>query len=119
MDIKEEIIEFCKKQGLDTIGFSECRIYHELNPYFEKRKNLGLENQFEEHSIDKKINPFFYMEEGKTIISIAFPYLYKSDFNESAKFSKYTPILSSKTTESEPNPEKRHTAAIHFVDSVL
>lgn len=90
MSIKEEIIGFCKILGLDTIGFSECRIYHELNPYFEKRKNLELENQFEEHNIDKKINPFFYMKEGKTIISIAFPYLYKSDFNESANFSKYT-----------------------------
>ncbi|MBK5243110.1 tRNA epoxyqueuosine(34) reductase QueG [Clostridium sp.] len=90
MSIKEEIIEFCKKQGLDTIGFSECRIYHELNPYFEKRKKLGLENQFEEHSIDKRINPFLYMKEGKTIISIVFPYLYNSDFNKGAHFSKYT-----------------------------
>lgn len=90
MNIKEKIIEFCKKQGLDTIGFSECRIYHELNPYFEERKKLGLENQFEEHSTEKKINPFLYMPEGKTIISIAFPYLYNSDFNSGAHFSKYT-----------------------------
>lgn len=90
MDIKEEIIEFCKNQGLDTIGFSECRIYHELSPYFEKRKKLGLENQFEEHNIDKKINPFLYMKEGKTIISIAFPYLYNFDVDENTCFSKYT-----------------------------
>ncbi|MCJ7688135.1 MAG: tRNA epoxyqueuosine(34) reductase QueG [Clostridiaceae bacterium] len=90
MDIKSEIIEFCRKQGLDTIGFSECRIYHELNPYFEKRKKLGLENQFEQHSIDKRINPFLYMKEGKTIISIVFPYLYNSDYNKSVHFSKYT-----------------------------
>ena len=48
MSIKEEIIQFCKKHGLDTIGFSECRIFHELNPYFQKRKKLGLENEFEE-----------------------------------------------------------------------
>jgi epoxyqueuosine reductase len=90
MSIKEEIVEFCRIQGLDTIGFSECRIYHELNPYFERRKNLELENEFEEHNINKKINPFLYMKEGKTIISIAFPYLYKSDFNENDSFSKYT-----------------------------
>ena len=80
MNIKEEIIEFCKKNGLDTIGFSECRIFHELNPYFDERKKLGLENEFEEHNVDKRINPFLYMQEGKTIISIAFPYLYDLDF---------------------------------------
>lgn len=90
MCIKEEIIEFCKKNGIDTIGFSECRIFHELNPYFEERKKLGLENEFEEHSVDKRLNPFLYMPEGKTIISIAFPYLYNLEVNSSAHFSKYT-----------------------------
>ncbi|MBZ9685112.1 tRNA epoxyqueuosine(34) reductase QueG [Clostridium estertheticum] len=90
MNIKEEIIEFCINNGIDTIGFSECRIFHELNPYFEKRKKLGLENEFEENSIDKRINPFLYMPEGKTIITIAFPYLYSLDFNKKTHFSKYT-----------------------------
>jgi len=90
MNIKEKIIDFCNKYGIDTIGFSECRIFHELNPYFEKRKKLGLENEFEEHSIDKRINPFLYMPEGKTIITIVFPYLYNLDFNLSTGFSKYT-----------------------------
>jgi len=90
MNIKEEIIGFCKKNGIDTIGFSECRIFHELSPYFEKRKKLGLENEFEESSIDKRINPFSYMSEGKTIISIAFPYIYDLDFSGGSSFSKYT-----------------------------
>jgi len=90
MSIKEEIIEFCKKNGIDTIGFSECRIFHELNPYFEKRKVLRLENEFEEHSVDKRINPFLYMPEGKTIITIAIPYLYSLDFDKKTQFSKYT-----------------------------
>jgi epoxyqueuosine reductase len=90
MSIKEEIIEFCKQKGLDTIGFSECRIFHELNPYFEKRKKLKLENEFEENNIEKRINPYLYMPEGKTIISIAFPYMEDLDFNEGVHFSKYT-----------------------------
>ncbi len=89
MSNKEEIIEFCIKIGLDTIGFSECRIFHELNPYFETRKKLHLENEFEEQSIDKRINPFLYMPQGKTIITIAFPYIYNLDFSEDAQFSKY------------------------------
>jgi epoxyqueuosine reductase len=90
MNIKEEIIEYSKNLGLNTIGFSECRIFHELNPYFERRKMLGLENEFEEHNTSKRINPFLYMPEGKTIITIAFPYLYSLDYDEKAYFSKYT-----------------------------
>ncbi|WP_291635123.1 tRNA epoxyqueuosine(34) reductase QueG [Clostridium sp.] len=90
MDIKEEITRFCKKLGLDAVGFSECRIFHELNPYFEERKKLGLENEFEEHDIEKRINPFLYMPYGKTIISIAFPYSFDSECNQRVHFSKYT-----------------------------
>ncbi|MCB2289140.1 tRNA epoxyqueuosine(34) reductase QueG [Clostridium sp. CS001] len=90
MDNKEEIIQFCKKNGLDVIGFSECRIFHELNPYFHKRKNLKLENEFEESSIEKRINPFLYMPEGKTIISVVFPYMHDLKFSEGTHFSKYT-----------------------------
>lgn len=90
MSIKEETIQFCKEHGLDAIGFSECRIFHELDPYFNKRKKLGLENEFEEKNVERRINPFLYMPEGKTIISIAFPYIYDLDFNPRIHFSKYT-----------------------------
>lgn len=90
MSIKEEVIQFCKDCGLDVIGFSECRIFHELSPYFNKRKKFGLENEFEEESVDKRINPFIYMPEGKSIISIAFPYLFDLGTSESVHFSKYT-----------------------------
>ena len=86
MSNKEEIIRFCKTNGLDSIGFSECRNFHELNPYFDKRKKIGLENEFEEQDIDKKTNPFLYMLGGKTIISIAFPYLYNGDVNQKVYF---------------------------------
>jgi len=90
MSDKEEIIEFCKKNGLDVIGFSECRIYHELSPYFSARKKRGLVNEFEDQDVDKRINPFLYMESGKTIITIAFPYLYDLEFSNDVNFSKYT-----------------------------
>ena len=90
MSNKEKIINFCKINGLDAVGFSECRIFHELSPYFNKRKKKGLENEFEEPIVDKRINPFIYMLGGKTIISIAFPYLYNLDKNQNTYFSKYT-----------------------------
>jgi len=90
MSIKKKIIEFCKNSNLDLIGFSECRIYHELNPYFVRRKKLGLENEFEDQDVKKRINPFTYMASGKTIISIAFPYLYNVELDKGTYFSKYT-----------------------------
>ncbi|MGH4051831.1 MAG: tRNA epoxyqueuosine(34) reductase QueG [Clostridium sp.] len=90
MDVKKEIIEFCKVNGLDVIGFSECRMYHELSPYFHERKKIGFDNEFEEQDVDKRINPFIYMAEGKTIITIAFPYLYNLDYGNKINFSSYT-----------------------------
>lgn len=89
-DLKNKIIKFCLELGLDTIGFSECRIFSELEPYFKYRKEQNLENEFEEKDIEKRINPFLIMPEGKTIISIAFPYLYDKEMNSKVYFSKYT-----------------------------
>ncbi len=90
MDYKNLIIEYCNKIGLDTIGFTECREFTELIPFYEYRKEKSLENEFEEKSIELRINPKHYMTEGKTIISIAFPYAYDFDYDESSCFSKYT-----------------------------
>lgn len=90
MSLKQEIIEFCSKIGIDTVGFSKCRILEESRAFFTERKSKGLENEFEEEDIEKRINPFLYMKEGKTIISIAFPYLYDKDLSGNIYFSKYT-----------------------------
>ncbi|MBC8062041.1 MAG: tRNA epoxyqueuosine(34) reductase QueG [Clostridiaceae bacterium] len=87
---KVKIIKYCKDLGLDTLGFTKCRKFHELEEMFQLRKVNGLENIFEENDINKRINPNLYMKEGKTIISIAFPYLYDKRFNEGVNFSKYT-----------------------------
>lgn len=90
MNYKVSILDHCKSLGLDTVGFTKCRIFSELKTYYEDRKLRGLENEFEEKEIEKRINPFLYMEDGKTIISIAFPYLFQSHFKEVIDFSKYT-----------------------------
>lgn len=86
---KDEIISFCNSLGLDTLGFIRCRKFEELKPFFYERKEKGLENEFEEKDILKRINPFNYMEEGKTIISIAFPYLHDVEYYDNG-FSVYT-----------------------------
>ena len=69
--IKDKIIGYCNSLGLDTLGFIPCRRFEELVEFYKYRKENNLENEFEEKEIEKRINPKVYMEDGKTIISIA------------------------------------------------
>ena len=89
MNNKIYIIDFCNKLGISEVGFCKCKVFVELENYFKRRKKLNLQNEFEEDDIYKRINPNFYMEEGKTIISIAFPYRFYND-KEDIYFSEYT-----------------------------
>lgn len=87
--VKEKIIKYCDSIGLDTVGFIKCRTFEELRKFYLERKEKGLENEFEESDIEKRINPNVYMEDGKTIISIAFPYNIGEDDVDNG-FSIYT-----------------------------
>lgn len=78
--MKQRLIEFCHSLGLDTMGMIPCRSFEELRTFYEMRKEKNLQNEFEENDIEKRINPMHYMEDGKTILSIAFPY--NADGNE-------------------------------------
>lgn len=89
--MKKKIEEFCNSLGLDTLGFTECRVFEELREFYEFRKENKLENEFEESDIEKRINPKIYMEDGKTIISIAFPYYQGEEYLKiNNGFSIYT-----------------------------
>lgn len=87
---KQSIIKFCNEIGIDLVGFSKMRIYEELRPYYLLKKKNNLFNEFEEKDIEKKINPFYYMKDGKTIITLAFPYKYTTPNYEKNYFSIYT-----------------------------
>lgn len=89
MNLKEKVKGYCNSLGLDTVGFIKCRTFNELEDFYSERKALNLENEFEEENIDKRINPNNYMENGKTIISIAFPYLHNTEYFDNG-FSVYT-----------------------------
>ncbi|MGL5380661.1 tRNA epoxyqueuosine(34) reductase QueG [Clostridium sp.] len=89
MNIREKINDYCKSIGLDTVGFIKCRRFTELENFYKERKELGIENEFEECDIEKKINPNLYMENGKVIISIAFPYFHNMEYIDNG-FSIYT-----------------------------
>ena len=90
-DYKSSIKEYCEFLGLELLGFSKCRVFSELYPNLQDRKNRNIQCEFEEPDIYKRINPFLYMEQGKTIISIAFPYFHglNEEINNKFYFSKY------------------------------
>ncbi len=90
MTSKSDIIDFCYDLGLSEIGFCKCEIFSESKLFFNNRKELNIENEFEEENVNKRINPKLYMEEGKTIMSIAFPYLFNKQRDEELYFSVYT-----------------------------
>jgi epoxyqueuosine reductase len=91
LDYKKEILDFCRGMGLDTVGFTKCRMYTDLGKYLQFRKENLLENEFEEKDIHRRINSYRYMDGGKTIISIAFPYLFKKPIKKGKiGFSIYT-----------------------------
>lgn len=89
MKNKEKIIKFANSIGIDTIGFTKCRKFEELISEYEYRNLNKLKVEFEEEKIEKRINPFLIMEEGKSIISIAIPYFHE-DNKKVNNFSKYT-----------------------------
>lgn len=89
MGVKEDIIKDCLSLGIDSVGFIKCRRFDELENFYMERKASNLENEFEEQEIEKRINPKEYLQEGETIVSIAFPYLTSKEIKDNG-FSVYT-----------------------------
>ncbi|MBE6023084.1 MAG: tRNA epoxyqueuosine(34) reductase QueG [Cellulosilyticum sp.] len=75
--MKQKIEAFCQSLGLDTMGFIPCRRFDELEDYYKSREEKQLQNEFEGKVLEERLNPTHYLENGKTILSIAFPYDYK------------------------------------------
>lgn len=90
MSIKKNIIDFCINMGIPEIGFCECKTFSDLGNYLEYRKKKGLQNEFEGDNIYIRVNPNYYLKEGKTIISLAFPYYFGDKSEEMPYFSAYT-----------------------------
>lgn len=92
--LKQKIEDFCKSLGLDTIGFIPCREFEELRAFYQMRQDRNLQNEFEEQDTEKRVNPKHYMGDGKTILSIAFPYYHEEGIlNKENGFSVYTKRL--------------------------
>lgn len=126
MNCKDEIKNFCLNLGLDTIGFCEFRDFNELSEILTLRQENKLENEFENHNIEERIKSSAHMNSGKTIISIAFPYLYEKGIETAVNdlyFSKYAlgkeyhHTISSYLEKICDFIETLGGVAIHFVDS--
>lgn len=91
--LKEKISDYIRTLGLHHFGFIKCRKFEEIREFLEYKKENNLQNEFEEDDIEKRINPNIYMEDGKTIISIAFPYYHEEENECSNGFSVYTKRL--------------------------
>ena len=90
MGVKEDIINYCTSLGIDSVGFVACRKFNELESFYKYRKENNLENEFEEKEIQKRIDSSEWFEGGKTIVSIAFPYLSLEKDCTDNGFSLYT-----------------------------
>lgn len=87
--MKQRILDYCSSLGLNCVGMIPCRRLDELREFLIDRQAKNLQNEFEEDDIEKRINPNIYMEDAKTIISIAFPYRCEENVVDNG-FSTYT-----------------------------
>ena len=74
---KEEIKEYCNSLNLDTVGFIKCRRFDELIEFYKDRKEMALENEFEEADIEKRINGFSKYTKGLDYHRVVKKYLDK------------------------------------------
>ena len=87
-ELKNSLIETINSINIEYYGFIECRKFIELREYLMIKSKNSHFTEFEKSDIEERINPFLYFGNGKSIISIAVPYLRNDTYNES--FSKYT-----------------------------
>lgn len=86
---QKQFEEFIHSLGLDTFGMIPLRRLSELEDFLKERQQKNLQNEFEEKEIEKRVNPSLWMDGGKTLISIAFPYAQDGE-EEANGFSVYT-----------------------------
>lgn len=87
-ELRKTLINYM--DSLDILyGFTECRKFIELYDYLKIKSDRRYLTEFESLDIENRVNPFLYLENGETIISIAIPY-YRENSSYNKMFSKYT-----------------------------
>lgn len=82
---KEDIREFAYKSGIDIVGFASPDCLFEYRDLLRNRFENGLSCSIEEKDIEKRINPYYFLEDVKSIVSVAVSYNidYEDDFQKS------------------------------------
>lgn len=74
MNVKELIVEKARELNIDKIGFIDSSPLHNLEEYLQSRLDSGLQTEFEEMEIKKRIDPKLTFPNCKSIIVIAISY---------------------------------------------
>src|SRR5690625_2888892 len=72
--LKQEIIEYSKKIGIDKIGFASTDVFTELKHRLVVQEKLNYASGFEKGTIEERTEPERLMGGAKSIISVALAY---------------------------------------------
>lgn len=72
--LKENIIEYSKKIGIDKIGFASVDVFTELKQRLIEQEKLNYSSGFEKGTIEERTEPKRHLQGAKSIISIALAY---------------------------------------------
>lgn len=78
MNLKRFIIEKAQELNIEKIGFVDSSPLLEIEEYLKDRKERGLQTEFEENEIKKRIDPKLTLPNCKSIIVIALSYNVKN-----------------------------------------
>lgn len=72
--LKQEIVDYSKKIGIDKIGFAAADVFGELKERLKRQQALGYQSGFEKGSIEERTEPGRLLPEAQSILSIAIAY---------------------------------------------
>ncbi|RDW19837.1 tRNA epoxyqueuosine(34) reductase QueG [Oceanobacillus chungangensis] len=73
-ELKQEIIDYSKKIGIDKIGFTTADVFGELKERLRRQQELNYQSGFEKGSVEERTEPVRLLPEAQSIISIAIAY---------------------------------------------
>lgn len=73
-NMKREIIEIAKSEGIDLIGFTTVLDYTYMSDILNEKIKNGYDSEFEEHDINKRLDVRNIFPKCKTIIAVGVPY---------------------------------------------
>jgi len=72
--LKQEVIEYSEKIGIDEIGFASADVFSELKGRLHAQEKLNYASGFEKGTVQERTEPRRLMNEAASIISIALAY---------------------------------------------